>query len=143
MHAAFGQLCDQHRLLKLGGSDFHGRGDSAETELGGITLPALVLHQFLQTAQPIWREAFTDMLQDFANASKPEEVCAAGGSPQHGPCSTTQLDDFLNTTSSSSSKVATLRNAAGCTLTLSLVSLAEEEREWLQSQVAILRLTWL
>ncbi|GLU03039.1 hypothetical protein SLE2022_202580 [Rubroshorea leprosula] len=60
---AFSDLADTYGLLKLGGSDFHGRGGHSESELGSVNLPVLVLHEFLKIARPIWYGAIKDMLE--------------------------------------------------------------------------------
>ncbi|KAE8691488.1 hyccin-like [Hibiscus syriacus] len=64
--AAFNDLADTYELLKLGGSDYHGRGGNGESELGSVNLPVLVLHEFLKVARPIWCGAIKDILESYA-----------------------------------------------------------------------------
>ncbi|KAK8624766.1 hypothetical protein V6N13_089652 [Hibiscus sabdariffa] len=64
--AAFSDLADTYDLLKLGGSDYHGRGGNGESELGSVNLPVLVLHEFLKVARPIWCGAIKDILESYA-----------------------------------------------------------------------------
>ncbi|GLT74272.1 hypothetical protein SLA2020_460780 [Shorea laevis] len=61
--AAYSDLADTYGLLKLGGSDYHGRGGHGESELGSVNLPVLVLHDFLKVARPIWCGAIKDILE--------------------------------------------------------------------------------
>ncbi|KAL2642147.1 hypothetical protein R1flu_009734 [Riccia fluitans] len=65
-HAVFGPLGEVCKLLRIGGSDFHGKGDPDETDLGGIDLPSMAVHEFLKVAQPLWSSAVEQILQDFA-----------------------------------------------------------------------------
>ncbi|KAJ8754947.1 hypothetical protein K2173_015459 [Erythroxylum novogranatense] len=62
----YDDLADAYGLLKLGGSDYHGRGGNSESELGSVNLPVLVIHEFLKVARPIWCGAIKDILQNFA-----------------------------------------------------------------------------
>ncbi|RWW00599.1 hypothetical protein GW17_00036429 [Ensete ventricosum] len=62
----FGELADMHKLIKLGGSDYHGRGGHDESELGTVSLPLATIYQFLKMARPIWCNAMKDILQSFA-----------------------------------------------------------------------------
>ncbi|OVA03124.1 polymerase/histidinol phosphatase [Macleaya cordata] len=64
--AAFSDLADTYHLVKLGGSDYHGRGNHDESDLGSVNLPVLAVHEFLKLARPIWCEAIKDILQSFA-----------------------------------------------------------------------------
>ncbi|KAK0589946.1 hypothetical protein LWI29_020478 [Acer saccharum] len=64
--AAYSDLADAHGLLKLGGSDFHGRGGHGESELGSVNLPVLILNDFLKVARPVWCSAIKDILQSYA-----------------------------------------------------------------------------
>ncbi|KAK1619896.1 hypothetical protein QYE76_025413 [Lolium multiflorum] len=57
-------LADTYELLKLGGSDYHGRDDKEEPDIGSVDLPVLAFFKFLEVAQPIWRNA---MMENFAN----------------------------------------------------------------------------
>ncbi|KAM0827837.1 hypothetical protein ACQ4PT_067928 [Festuca glaucescens] len=60
-------LADTYELLKLGGSDYHGRDDKEEPDIGSVDLPVLAFFKFLEVAQPIWRNA---MMENFANTIK-------------------------------------------------------------------------
>lgn len=64
--AAFSELADSYALLKLGGSDFHGRSGQRESELGSSNLPMVAVHAFLKLAQPIWSGAIQDILKSYA-----------------------------------------------------------------------------
>ncbi|XP_022763715.1 uncharacterized protein LOC111309112 isoform X2 [Durio zibethinus] len=64
--AAYSDLADTYDLLKLGGSDYHGRGEHGESKLGSVDLPVLVLHDFLKVARPIWCGAIKDILESYA-----------------------------------------------------------------------------
>ncbi|KAF9610324.1 hypothetical protein IFM89_021994 [Coptis chinensis] len=63
--AAFSDLADTYDLVKLGGSDYHGRGTHDESDLGSVNLPVMTLHAFLKVARPIWCNAFKDILHNF------------------------------------------------------------------------------
>ncbi|GAV71852.1 PHP domain-containing protein [Cephalotus follicularis] len=63
----YSDLADAYGLLKLGGSDYHGRGGHGESELGSVNLPVLVLHDFLKVARPIWCHSIRDILEHYAN----------------------------------------------------------------------------
>lgn len=52
--------------MKLGGSDYHGRGGNSESELGSVNLPAIALHDFLKVARPIWYHAIKDIFERYA-----------------------------------------------------------------------------
>ncbi|KAI5066961.1 hypothetical protein GOP47_0017489 [Adiantum capillus-veneris] len=65
----FVALADTFQLLKLGGSDFHGRGDPDETKLGKVPLPLLAIREFLRVAEPIWIASIEELLQNFAEES--------------------------------------------------------------------------
>ncbi|KAB2047812.1 hypothetical protein ES319_A13G072300v1 [Gossypium barbadense] len=64
--AAYNDLADTYNLLKLGGSDYHGRDGHGESELGSVNLPVVVLHDFLKVARPIWCSAIKDILEGYA-----------------------------------------------------------------------------
>ncbi|XP_058096754.1 uncharacterized protein LOC131242250 [Magnolia sinica] len=64
--AGFSDLADAYKLVKLGGSDYHGKGGREESALGSVNLPILVVHEFLNVARPIWCHAMKDILQNFA-----------------------------------------------------------------------------
>ncbi|KAL1822888.1 hypothetical protein ACET3Z_009666 [Daucus carota] len=63
--AAYSDLADAYDLLKVGGSDFHGRGGQSESNLGSVGLPVVAVHEFLKVARPIWCRAIRDNLEDF------------------------------------------------------------------------------
>lgn len=63
---AMGPLADAYGLVKLGGSDYHARGTFEETDLGGVALPHLAVHEFLKIATPIWSSAVDRILAEFA-----------------------------------------------------------------------------
>ncbi|KAF7803705.1 Protein trpH [Senna tora] len=64
--AAYSDLADSYGLLKLGGSDFHGKGERNESELGSVNLPVVGLHDFLKVARPIWCSAIREILEIYA-----------------------------------------------------------------------------
>ncbi|XP_057494519.1 uncharacterized protein LOC130779748 isoform X1 [Actinidia eriantha] len=64
--AAYSDLADAYDLIKLGGSDFHGRGGQSESDLGSVSLPVLVVHDFLRMAKPIWCGAIRSILENYA-----------------------------------------------------------------------------
>ncbi|OAY46572.1 5'-3' exoribonuclease isoform X2 [Manihot esculenta] len=64
--AVYSDLADVYDLLKLGGSDFHGRVRNSESELGSVNLPVLALHEFLKVARPIWCSAIRNILEKYA-----------------------------------------------------------------------------
>ncbi|XP_020081286.1 uncharacterized protein LOC109704930 [Ananas comosus] len=64
--AGFSELADTYGLLKLGGSDFHGRGGQDESELGSVGLPTASIYEFLKLARPVWSNAMRDILYNFA-----------------------------------------------------------------------------
>lgn len=66
-YAAYSDLADAYGLLKIGGSDYHGRGGHHESELGSVNLPVLVLHDFLKVARPIWCNAIREILECYAD----------------------------------------------------------------------------
>ncbi|KAH9698038.1 POLIIIAc domain-containing protein [Citrus sinensis] len=63
----YSDLADTYDLLKLGGSDYHGRGGHGESELGSVKLPVLVLNDFLKVARPIWCGAIKEILESYAD----------------------------------------------------------------------------
>ncbi|URE00315.1 PHP domain [Musa troglodytarum] len=65
--SGFGDLADRYELVKIGGSDYHGRSGQDESDLGSVALPVLAVYEFLKLAQPIWHIAMRDMLSMFAN----------------------------------------------------------------------------
>ncbi|CAL4885409.1 unnamed protein product [Urochloa decumbens] len=60
-------LADTYELLKLGGSDFHGRDDKDEPDVGSVDLPVLAVFKFLEKAKPIWCNA---VKETFASISE-------------------------------------------------------------------------
>jgi hypothetical protein len=66
--AAFSDLADTYDLIKLGGSDYHGKGGNSESELGSVSLPVLAAHDFLKLARPIWCDAIRQVLDNYVNA---------------------------------------------------------------------------
>ncbi|RLN08019.1 hypothetical protein C2845_PM11G25490 [Panicum miliaceum] len=60
-------LADTYELLKLGGSDFHGRDDKEEPDVGSVDLPVLAVFKFLEIAKPIWHNAIKEI---FASISE-------------------------------------------------------------------------
>lgn len=63
--AAYSELADAYDLVKLGGSDFHGRGGNSESNLGSVNLPVLAVHEFLKVARPIWCRAIREILENY------------------------------------------------------------------------------
>ncbi|KAH6789973.1 polymerase/histidinol phosphatase-like protein [Perilla frutescens var. frutescens] len=63
--SVYSDLAEAHDLLKLGGSDFHGRGGQQESDVGSTTIPVLVVHEFLKVARPIWCKAIQDILENY------------------------------------------------------------------------------
>ncbi|CAN8270760.1 unnamed protein product [Cochlearia groenlandica] len=61
----FSVLADTYNLLKLGGSDYHGRGGRYESELGSVDLPVTVLRDFLSVGRPVWCEAVKATMRAF------------------------------------------------------------------------------
>ncbi|KAI3770210.1 hypothetical protein L6452_01335 [Arctium lappa] len=51
---AFSNPADSYDLLKLGGSDYRARGGNSESALGSVSLPVVVVHEFLKVGRPIW-----------------------------------------------------------------------------------------
>ncbi|XP_062210191.1 uncharacterized protein LOC133911796 [Phragmites australis] len=62
----FSELAEKYGLLKLGGSDFHGRGGKNESDIGTVKLAITTLCCFLKMARPIWSCAMKDILLKFA-----------------------------------------------------------------------------
>lgn len=61
----YNDLADAYGLLKMGGSDYHGRGGRFESSLGSVSLPVLAAHDFLKIARPIWRDAIRNILEQY------------------------------------------------------------------------------
>ncbi|GAB2219436.1 hypothetical protein Droror1_Dr00007071 [Drosera rotundifolia] len=64
--SAYSDLADAYGLVKLGGSDYHGRGGNHESLLGSVTLPVLEVDEFLKLARPIWCNAIRNILERYA-----------------------------------------------------------------------------
>ncbi|KAL5562910.1 hypothetical protein UlMin_032657 [Ulmus minor] len=62
----YSDLADAYGLLKIGGSDYHGKGGHNESELGSVNLPVLAVHDFLKVARPIWYNAIRNNLEGYA-----------------------------------------------------------------------------
>ncbi|CAL4913028.1 unnamed protein product [Urochloa decumbens] len=62
----FSELADKYGLLKVGGSDFHGRGGKDESDIGTVKLAITTLCGFLKMARPIWSAAMKNILLKFA-----------------------------------------------------------------------------
>ncbi|EXB55309.1 Protein trpH [Morus notabilis] len=65
--SVFSDLADSFGLLKIGGSDYHGRGGHGESELGSVSLPVLAQHDFLKVARPIWYGAIRTIIENFVH----------------------------------------------------------------------------
>lgn len=65
LHTVYSDLADTHNLLKLGGSDYHGRGGQQESDVGSTIIPMLVVQEFLKVARPIWCNAIQDILENY------------------------------------------------------------------------------
>lgn len=63
--SVYSDLADAHDLLKLGGSDYHGRGGQHESDVGSTSVPVVVVHEFLKVARPIWCKAIQDILENY------------------------------------------------------------------------------
>lgn len=73
---AYSDLADAYGLLKIGGSDYHGRGGHNESELGSVNLPVLVLHDFLKVARPIWCNAIREIIECYAEEPSDSNLAA-------------------------------------------------------------------
>lgn len=62
----FNELAEKYGLLKIGGSDFHGKGTKDESDVGAVKLAITTLSSFLEMARPIWCSAMKDILLKFA-----------------------------------------------------------------------------
>lgn len=67
MFAAYSDIADAYGLLKLGGSDYHGRRGPNESDLGSVNLPVTALHDFLRVSRPIWCDSIRQLLQFYAD----------------------------------------------------------------------------
>lgn len=63
--AVFSDIADAYGLVKLGGSDYHGKGGHGESPLGSVSLSVLAAHDFLKLARPIWRDAIKNILEEY------------------------------------------------------------------------------
>ncbi|KAM3243624.1 hypothetical protein ACQJBY_055522 [Aegilops geniculata] len=81
-------LADTYELLKLGGSDYHGRDDKEEPDIGSVDLPVLAFFRFLEAAQPIWCNAIKEI---FANTTE-----RTGLNGPKGCQRTSSVDDLCN-----------------------------------------------
>ncbi|KAG6510681.1 5'-3' exoribonuclease-like [Zingiber officinale] len=70
--SGFSDLADRYELVKIGGSDYHGRSGQDEPDLGSVAIPVLDVYEFLIKAQPAWRVAMQDMLS--AMADEPSDI---------------------------------------------------------------------
>ncbi|CAA2965410.1 5 -3 exoribonuclease [Olea europaea subsp. europaea] len=61
----YSDIADAQNLLKLGGSDYHGRSGQHESEVGSVSLPVMVVHEFLKLARPIWCNAIKEILETY------------------------------------------------------------------------------
>ncbi|XP_042063584.1 5'-3' exoribonuclease-like isoform X2 [Salvia splendens] len=61
----YSDLADTHDLLKLGGSDYHGRGGHQESDVGSTSVPIMVVQEFLKVARPIWSNAIQEILENY------------------------------------------------------------------------------
>ncbi|KAI9103505.1 hypothetical protein K1719_023128 [Acacia pycnantha] len=101
--AAYDDLADVYGLLKVGGSDYHGRGGRNESELGSVNLPVLVLNDFLKLARPIWCEAIQEIFESYAEEPSDTNLASImrfgrtlsfnGGSPLS--CGKDLIDHYL------------------------------------------------
>ncbi|KAK8947771.1 hypothetical protein KSP40_PGU002266 [Platanthera guangdongensis] len=70
----FSNLADTYELLKLGGSDYHGRETGDESDLDSVYLPVLDVFKILKLACPIWCGAKTDILKRFMEDPSDESM---------------------------------------------------------------------
>ncbi|KAL2460443.1 polymerase/histidinol phosphatase-like [Abeliophyllum distichum] len=61
----YSAFADAQNLLKLGGSDYHGRSGQHESEVGSVSLPVMMVHEFLKVARPIWCNAIKEILETY------------------------------------------------------------------------------
>lgn len=72
--AVYSDLADTYDLVKLGGSDFHGRRGQCESDLGSVTLPLSSVYDFLRVARPIWHNATRDVLGSYVKDPSPQNL---------------------------------------------------------------------
>lgn len=70
----YSDLADAYGLVKLGGSDYHGRGGQHESDLGSVSLPMSSVHEFLKVARPIWLKAIMDSLENYVKDPNDENL---------------------------------------------------------------------
>ncbi|KAJ4790174.1 polymerase/histidinol phosphatase-like [Rhynchospora pubera] len=68
-------IADSYGLVKVGGSDFHGRSGCEEPDLGSVHLPVISIFEFLKLAHPIWCEALKDILTSGADGERKFPFC--------------------------------------------------------------------
>lgn len=101
-HAVYSDLADAHNILKLGGSDYHGRGGQHESDVGSTSVPVLAVHEFLKVARPIWRKAIQDILENYIkdpSNSNLQHIIRFGRTKTNLPLSTATLgsaDELIN-----------------------------------------------
>jgi hypothetical protein len=76
---AYSPLADLYKLLKTGGSDFHGTGAADEREPGKIPLPVAAVEKILLAARPLWDEALRSRVRTFVQ-EEGGEISTAGSS---------------------------------------------------------------
>ena len=72
--AVFSDLADTHGLLKIGGSDYHGKQTQVESDLGSIDLPVVQIHRFLKVARPTWFKAIKDAIGGYGDDPSRENL---------------------------------------------------------------------
>ncbi|XP_047337423.1 5'-3' exoribonuclease [Impatiens glandulifera] len=72
--AVFSDLADAYDLVKLGGSDFHGRGGHGESDMGSVNLPIVAVHEFLKMARPIWCASIKNSLEEYTEDPSPSKL---------------------------------------------------------------------
>ncbi|KAJ1696215.1 hypothetical protein LUZ63_004727 [Rhynchospora breviuscula] len=97
-------IADSYGLVKVGGSDFHGRSGCEEPDLGSVHLPVISIFEFLKLADPIWCEALKDILTSGADGEKKFPFCKwISDRPCHDCCEI-QILDCLQLTRTEGSK---------------------------------------
>lgn len=66
--STYGPLADLYKLLKVGGSDFHGTGAADEREPGKIPFQPAAFEKLLLAAKPIWEEALRSQVRAFVES---------------------------------------------------------------------------
>lgn len=62
----YSDQAETYGLLKLGGSDYHGKGGHDESELGSVNISVTILRDFLNVARPIWCSAIKSILETYS-----------------------------------------------------------------------------